>query len=155
MLDYINANYGDFFTKNPDVMVIVTDTIPPETGHFYDTVSQTFRDSDGNSIYGITYKSGDLTFVYMSPAIGNVIKSGGSASVIEHELLHAQHIRQYATLYENDRDKFNLESEYAAYTNQWYDAVSAGDTATANACMNMRTSLMLQGAEGYFSSGLE
>lgn len=155
LLNYVNSNFSGFFSNNPNVMVIVTDAIPTSTGYTYDTSSHTYRNSSGGSVYGITYKSGDLIFVYMSPAIGTVISGGGSASVIEHELLHAQHIRQYATLYETNRAKFNLESEYAAYSNQRYDAILAGDTATANACMNMMSSLMLQGAEGIFSSGLE
>ena len=74
---------------------------------------------------------------------------------LKHELLHVQQVKQYSSQYEYDPAKFNLESEYAVYYNRYHDAVAAGGALQASKCSSIMTSLMLRGAEGTFSSGLE
>lgn len=155
VINYVNTNFASYLANNPNVIIRVSQT-PGDSSVTYNTQDKFYKDSNGNTVYGITYKSGNLIFVDISPGVGDEISMGNSDLNIEHELLHAQHIRENGVMYQNNREQFNLNSEYAAYYNQWYDAVQTFGATSQQAigCQNQMNSLIANGATGGFSTSI-
>jgi|GEM_PF-6744333 len=151
LIDRIQNNYSLFFSSFHDTIVKSGSDVP--SGYTMGSDGE-YISPQGVTTYGITYKSGDLTFIYISPHVMNLDEST-SMGLIGHELIHAMHISQHADLFASDYSQFALNSEGAAYQFQRDYAESIGDNITKNKCEEYMMELETQGADTTWDCSLD
>ncbi|SDJ04339.1 hypothetical protein SAMN04487898_101157 [Pedobacter sp. ok626] len=151
LINRVQNNFSQFYGHFPNAITIAGSTAPQ--GYTINSEGQYINTVSGAASYGLTYKSGDLTFVYISPYIMNLDETT-SMGLIGHELIHAAHFSEHSALYNSNSSQFKLNSEYAAYKFQRDYYISTGDTESRNLCQEQMDSLEAAGADTTWRSSL-
>lgn len=149
----VMSKYSNFMFTHTDTVLLSGTNVP---AGYTINASGEYVDTSGGICYGVTERRDSKTYVYISPYVmtDSNLNEASRQGLIGHELTHVANIKDHAALYATNRAQFNLNSEYAAHSNQEVFAKNIGDPQTDDAMKAEMTRLQNLGADTTWNNKL-